>query len=197
MTRVRVVEVEVPGLPGRGVPAGGESGEVLGKASGDDFDTEWVAQTGGGGSFSSARFEFTPDTPGFTTGIDTGIVIPAGSIVMGAMSALYSTVAFNESNGLNARLSDTQADSLDMDPPGFSFVCDTVNSSNYTVVAGAGSYVGSGSGSGAFTQQPTFNNVVIVGSEVSLWLGFFNNDGDPPDSTEGEGVLCLAWYTPA
>lgn len=35
------------GDPGEGVPAGGTSGQVLAKASGDDFDTEWV--TGGGG----------------------------------------------------------------------------------------------------------------------------------------------------
>ena len=42
-----------PGLagdPGVGVPTGGATGQVLSKVSSDDFDTEWVDQTGGGGS---------------------------------------------------------------------------------------------------------------------------------------------------
>jgi hypothetical protein len=38
------------GAAGVGVPAGGTTGQVLGKASGDDYDTEWVDQTGGGGT---------------------------------------------------------------------------------------------------------------------------------------------------
>jgi hypothetical protein len=36
-------------LPGIGVPVGGSTGQVLAKNSGADFDTEWVAQSGGGG----------------------------------------------------------------------------------------------------------------------------------------------------
>ena len=35
---------------GIGVPAGGSTGQVLAKASNTDYDTEWVDQTGGGGS---------------------------------------------------------------------------------------------------------------------------------------------------
>src|SRR5690606_12795945 len=38
------------GPPGEGVPAGGSAGQVLAKASGSDYDTEWVAS--GGGSVS-------------------------------------------------------------------------------------------------------------------------------------------------
>ncbi len=42
------------GADGEGVPVGGTTGQVLAKASGTDFDTEWVDQTGGGtGSVSS------------------------------------------------------------------------------------------------------------------------------------------------
>lgn len=37
-----------PGPNGVGVPTGGTTGEVLAKASDDDFDTEWVAGGGGG-----------------------------------------------------------------------------------------------------------------------------------------------------
>jgi hypothetical protein len=38
-----------PGQPGPGVPAGGNSGQVLTKASGSDYDAHWV-DTGGGGA---------------------------------------------------------------------------------------------------------------------------------------------------
>lgn len=38
------------GADGVGVPAGGTTGQVLAKASGTDYDTEWVNQSGGGGS---------------------------------------------------------------------------------------------------------------------------------------------------
>lgn len=38
------------GQDGVGIPAGGTTGQVLAKASNTDYDTEWVDQTGGGGS---------------------------------------------------------------------------------------------------------------------------------------------------
>lgn len=39
-----------PGAPGAGVADGGTAGQILAKATNDDFDTEWVAPPGGGGS---------------------------------------------------------------------------------------------------------------------------------------------------
>lgn len=41
-----------PGPPGVGVPPGGATGQVLTKASGADYDTEWRNQTGGSGGGS-------------------------------------------------------------------------------------------------------------------------------------------------
>lgn len=38
------------GPAGQGVPTGGTIGQVLAKASGTDYDTEWVNQSGGGGT---------------------------------------------------------------------------------------------------------------------------------------------------
>lgn len=38
------------GTPGVGVPAGGTAGQVLAKVDGTDYNTQWVDQTGGGGS---------------------------------------------------------------------------------------------------------------------------------------------------
>lgn len=52
------IEVEVnragpPGPAGPGVPSGGTVGQILAKASGDDYDTEWVS--GGGGAVDSVN----------------------------------------------------------------------------------------------------------------------------------------------
>lgn len=38
------------GEPGRGIPEGGNIGQVLSKKSIDDYDSEWVDNSGGGGS---------------------------------------------------------------------------------------------------------------------------------------------------
>lgn len=38
----------LPGPPGKGVPPGGGTGQVLAKASGDDYDTVWRTLSGGG-----------------------------------------------------------------------------------------------------------------------------------------------------
>ncbi len=42
------------GAAGQGVPTGGTSGQVLAKASGTDYDTHWVDQSGGGGGTVTA-----------------------------------------------------------------------------------------------------------------------------------------------
>ena len=39
---VRIAQIGRRGLPGEGVPTGGDSGEVLAKKTGADYDTEWV-----------------------------------------------------------------------------------------------------------------------------------------------------------
>jgi len=41
------------GAAGQGVPAGGTAGQVLAKIDGTDYNTEWVAQSGGGGGASA------------------------------------------------------------------------------------------------------------------------------------------------
>ena len=41
------------GPPGKGVPPGGDTGQVLAKASGDDYDTEWRTLSGGGSGSGS------------------------------------------------------------------------------------------------------------------------------------------------
>lgn len=40
------------------IPQGGTTGQVLAKASGADYDIEWVDQSGGGGGVNEAQFGF-------------------------------------------------------------------------------------------------------------------------------------------
>lgn len=62
----------VPGPAGEGVPTGGTTGQVLAKASGTDYDTEWVAQTGGGGGGGATNLAYTASPTGGTVTSDTG-----------------------------------------------------------------------------------------------------------------------------
>lgn len=48
-------ETGATGPAGVGVPVGGTSGQVLAKASGTDYDTGWVDQSGGGGTAAPTR----------------------------------------------------------------------------------------------------------------------------------------------
>jgi len=45
------------------VPAGGAAGEVLAKINSVDYNTQWVAQTGGGGSASITVSDSAPGSP--------------------------------------------------------------------------------------------------------------------------------------
>lgn len=62
------------GTPGVGVPTGGETGQVLAKASDDDYDTEWIDQEGG--SSTDYSDVFAP------------IVIPSGKVLNVSSSSL-------------------------------------------------------------------------------------------------------------
>lgn len=49
------------------IPAGGDTGEVLAKASATDFDTEWVAPSGGGGGTRTVKAKTSGNTTITTT----------------------------------------------------------------------------------------------------------------------------------
>jgi hypothetical protein len=105
------------GAAGPGVPAGGTAGQVLAKASGDDHDTEWVAQSGGGGgAVDSVNGE-------------TGAVMLDAADVGAAPTA--HTHAQSDVTGLTAALDakaddadvtalDTRVDALELAPPAHS-----------------------------------------------------------------------------
>jgi len=76
-TATNTVEVEAAGpqgAPGVGVPTGGSAGQVLRKASGTDYDTQWSSSGGGSVDLSSPDpiGDVTPNTGAFTTLSATG-----------------------------------------------------------------------------------------------------------------------------
>ena len=62
-----------PGAAGVGVPSGGSSGQILAKASGNDYDTSWVNPTSGGASgvasFNGRSGAVTPQSGDYTAGM--------------------------------------------------------------------------------------------------------------------------------
>ena len=74
---------------GVGVPAGGTTGQVLAKVSGTDYDTEWVDQTGGGGS----------GTPGEDGGYYQPSVDTSGNLTWTASKSDMPAVAGNNIKG--------------------------------------------------------------------------------------------------
>jgi hypothetical protein len=54
------------GPAGIGIPTGGSAGQVLAKASGTDYDTEWINQSGGGGTSDYNDLSNKPQINGVT-----------------------------------------------------------------------------------------------------------------------------------
>lgn len=68
-----------PGSPGVGIPPGGNVGQVLGKASTTDFDTQWVDQTGGGGSGANLAWDAATSKVTSDSGTDATITAVDGT----------------------------------------------------------------------------------------------------------------------
>ena len=73
------------GTNGQGVPTGGTSGQVLAKKTGTNYDTQWVDQTGGGGSGT-----VTSVTGTAPISVATGTTTPVVSIAAATTSAAGS-----------------------------------------------------------------------------------------------------------
>ncbi|MFM7062639.1 MAG: hypothetical protein ACKO04_03980 [Actinomycetes bacterium] len=102
------------GTNGQGVPVGGTTGQVLAKASGTNYDTEWVDQSGGGGGGSGTVTSVTGTAP---ISVATGTTTPVVSIAAATTSAAGSFSAADKTkldgveagataNATNAQLRD-------------------------------------------------------------------------------------------
>ena len=115
-----------PGAAGQGVPTGGTAGQVLAKRSGTNYDTEWVNQSGGGGTVQSVN-NVTPDQTGNITLTADDIGTDATNISI--QDALDDYVYV----GTSAPTDPTTKIWLDTDEPGMSAVS-SVNGKTGTVV---------------------------------------------------------------
>ena len=90
------------GADGVGVDAGGTTGQVLAKASGTDYDTEWVDQTGGGGTpgGSDTQVQFND---GGAFGGDSGLTYDdtAGALTVGGKTVTTDAPIINLSQTWN------------------------------------------------------------------------------------------------
>lgn len=92
------------GVPGEGVPNGGNTGQVLAKNSNTDYDTEWVNQSGSGGGavdsvFGRAGVVVAEDNDYDDTQIavdDTDISAASGGFVTGStVHAIFLSIVTN------------------------------------------------------------------------------------------------------
>jgi hypothetical protein len=87
------------GANGQGVPVGGTTGQVLRKASGDNYDTEWAAAASGSGSVTSVALA------GTGLSISGSPVTTSGTITA---NVAYGSTAGTAAEGNDARLSDSR-----------------------------------------------------------------------------------------
>jgi len=90
------------GADGVGVDAGGTTGQVLAKASNTDYDTEWVDQTGGGGTPGGSDTQVQFNDGGSFAG-DSGLTYDdtAGALTVGGKTVTTNAPIINLSQTWN------------------------------------------------------------------------------------------------
>lgn len=107
------VTIEVEALGGTFLPAGGDEGQVLAKASDDDYDVEWVDQTGAGGGGGTVEEVVAG------AGISVDATDPAAPIVTAEVTQAEldaeATTRGNADSALDGRLDTLEAISIATD----------------------------------------------------------------------------------
>jgi len=205
------------GADGVGVDAGGTTGQVLAKASNTDYDTEWVDQTGGGGTpgGSDTQVQFND---GGAFGGDSGLTYndTAGALTVGGKTTTTDSPVLNLSQtwdnaattftGLKLNVTNTASAAgsklLDLQVGGTSAVQVTDNKIQYSssVVA---LYTGTGAGGsvdiagvGSLDTVPlrVFYNLITIANraKVGFTTGTSINTGvDVALSRDSAGVLAI------
>jgi hypothetical protein len=199
------------GADGVGVDAGGTTGQVLAKASNTDYDTEWVDQTGGGGTpgGSDTQVQFND---GGAFGGDSGLTYDdtAGALTVGGKTATTDSPVLNLSQtwnnaattftGLKLNVTDTASAAgsnlLDLQVGGTSLFKVNNNGSINIYTVGTNTPTGFGIGSVASSLLATYFanrwNAAIGSDRLVLestsWLGFSSLPGTNSNFPAGGNV---------
>lgn len=125
------------GPAGTGIPTGGTTGQVLAKKSGTNYDTEWVNQSGGGGSGTVQSVnDVQPDQNGNITLTADDIETDNNQSIQDDLDDLSDAIGNVVHVGTSAPSDPSVKIWLDTDEPGMSAVS-SVNSKTGTVVLDA------------------------------------------------------------
>ena len=157
------------GADGVGVDAGGTTGQVLAKASNTDYDTEWVDQTGGGGTpgGSDTQVQFND---GGAFGGDSGLTYDdtAGALTVGGKTVTTDAPIINLSQTWNNAAT--------------TFTGLKLNVTNTASAAGSNLLNLQLGGSNKFTVdvagQATFTTAIFSGGGVEKATNFFFGAGN-------------------
>ena len=136
------------GADGVGIPTGGDQGQVLAKASGDDYDTEWIASSSGGGfGWTEAADLPTDGTSDAVTALQAAIdaapetsvlVIPPANIRSKASPSILGVVdrrrrrGNRHTAGCSTRIRDRVG--LTINAFGVRFIADASTADGYTFI---------------------------------------------------------------
>jgi len=199
------------GADGVGVDAGGTTGQVLAKASNTDYDTEWVDQTGGGGTPGGSDTQVQFNDGGSFAG-DSGLTYDdaAGALTVGGKTVTTDAPIINLSQtwnnaattftGLKLNVTNTASAAasnlLDLQVGGTSLFKVNNNGSINIYTVGTNTPTGFGIGSPATSLLATYTGNrwnAAIGSdrlvlESTSWLGFSSLPGTNSNFPAGGNV---------
>jgi len=199
------------GADGIGVDAGGTTGQVLAKASNTDYDTEWVDQTGGGGTPGGSDTQVQFNDGGSFAG-DSGLTYDdaAGALTVGGKTVTTDAPIINLSQtwnnaattftGLKLNVTNTASAAgsnlLDLQVGGTSLFKVNNNGSINIYTVGTNTPTGFGIGSVATSLIATYTgnrwNAAIGSDRLVLentsWLGFSSLPGTNSNFAAGGSV---------
>jgi len=199
------------GADGVGVDAGGTTGQVLAKASNTDYDTEWVDQTGGGGTPGGSDTQVQFNDGGSFAG-DSGLTYDdaAGALTVGGKTVTTDAPIINLSQtwnnaattftGLKLNVTNTASAAasnlLDLQAGGTSLFKVNNNGSINIYTVGNNTPTGFGIGSPITSLIATYTgdrwNAAIGADRLVLesttWLGFSSLPGTNSNFPTGGNV---------
>lgn len=190
------------GPVGQGIPSGGTTGQVLSKASNNDYDTKWITQSGGGGTSGGSilTVSFESSLSGLPYTISGGNEIYSGTvpnslIVIQGLLGINTEYTISVEDG--SKTYTNSVTTQDYYTSLFSEII--VFNATITVTCPEGSTVTCSKGATTYTQTATSGTVVFtVGSsgtwEITSTLGNENANGTVEITSNGQNANITLYY---